>query len=412
MFRLTTFALLFVCAPAARPADWPQWLGPTRDGASPEKVAPWKEAPEVVWRKPVAEGNSSPVVAGGRVFLHAKIAGKNEEGVVAFDAATGAEAWRQTYPRAVFLSPYGNGPRATPAVADGRLYTFGITGALTAWDAASGKRLWQADALRQFNAKNLFFGASCSPLVEGGRVLVNVGGKGASVVAFDAASGAVAWKSQDDAASYSSPVVLGNGPGRQAVFLTQAGVVGLNPSNGDLFWRFPLVDKLLESSTTPAVAGDVLLASAITYGSAGLRLGAKDGRPGAAELWKNPALTSYFSTPAAVGDHFYLVTGTNPLAGAGKTEADLHCVEAKTGKSLWKRPRVGKYHASLLRTGDGKLLMLEDTGSLVLLDPDPAGYREVARSKVCGETWAHPALANGRLYLRDDKEVLCLRLGE
>jgi hypothetical protein len=123
-------------------------------------------------------------------------------------------------------------------------------------------------------------------------------------------------------------------------------------------------------------------------------------------------LTSYFSTPVAVGpDHFYLVTGANPLAFK-KAEATLRCVEAKSGKELWSRPKVGAYHAALLRTGDGKLLLLGDDGNLMLLEPNLKEYQELARSKVCGQTWAHPALADGRLYVRDNKEVLCLQLGE
>jgi len=127
------------------------------------------------------------------------------------------------------------------------------------------------------------------------------------------------------------------------------------------------------------------------------------------KLWKNDALTSYFSTPVAVGpDYTYLVTGSKPPSLSNV--ATLHCIETKTGKELWSRPKVGKYHASLLRTGDDKLLMMEEAGELVLLDPSPKEYRELARSKVSGESWAHPALANGKLYVRDAKELICLQL--
>jgi outer membrane protein assembly factor BamB len=414
MPRLLALLALFVGVSWTSAADWPQWLGPTRDGASPEKVAAWKGAPKVLWRQPIGEGNSSPIVAGGRIFLYSKVKDRDDEEVLVLDAKDGKEVWRKTYPRGTGKFLYGNGPRATPAVADGKLYTYGITGLLICWDAADGKQLWQVDALKKFGAKNLLFGASCSPLVENKAVLLNVGAKGASVVAFDKDKGEVAWKSQDDGASYSSPIALGKGKERQVVFLTADGVISLSPADGTLFWRFPLKDKLFESSTTPARAGDVLLASAITYGSAGLRLGTKDGKPAMSEAWTNPKLTSYFTTPVAVGnEHVYLVAGTTPnLFKPTPPQADLHCVEAATGKALWTRPKVGQYHASLLRTGDDKLLMLEDGGDLVLLDPSPKEYRELARSRVCGATWAHPALADGKLYLRDDKEVICLQLGE
>jgi outer membrane protein assembly factor BamB len=406
---LRSLLALLLCGSAAVAGDWPQWLGPNRDGSSSEKVAPWKEAPKVVWRHEVGEGHSSPVVAGGRVFIHAKVKDKNEEEVTALDAHSGKVLWRSSTPRAAFHSPFGDGPRATPAVSDGRVYALGVTGVLACFDVESGKRIWEVDMLSQFKAPNLTFGVSCSPLVEGGNVLLNVGGKGASVVAFEKHKGEVAWKSLDDPASYSSPIVFGTGAQRQVVFLTQRGLVSLRPGDGAEFWKYSMVDALSESSTTPVRVNGILLASSVTLGSVGLRLGTKEGKPAASQLWKNSALTCYFSTPVAVGrEHVYLVTGTI----IPPPQATLRCVEVKTGKELWHRARIGKYHATLLRTGDDKLLLLDDAGSLALVDPNPKEYRELARSKVCGETWAHPALADGRLYVRDNKEVICLQLGE
>jgi outer membrane protein assembly factor BamB len=408
---LLTALVCLIATSSALAEDWPQWLGPRRDNSSTEKVAPWKGQPKVLWRKPVGEGHSSPVVAAGRVFVHAKIKDKNEEEIVAFDAKNGEELWRTRYERAAFMSLYGNGPRATPAVVEGRLYAFGITGVLTCLETDKGKQVWQMDTLKQFQAKNLFFGMACSPLVAGDHVLVNVGGKGTSVVAFDRAKGEVAWKSMDDPASYSSPILFGEGAERQAVFLTGANVASLNPADGSVYWRYPLVDKLLESSTTPIRAGDLLLASSITYGSVGLKLETKDGKPTAEKAWMNKELTSYFSTPVAVGkEHIYMVTGTTPSPFA-KPSADLHCIEAKTGRELWKKSKIGTYHASLMRTGDDKLLLLTDGGELALLEPNPKDYRELARSKVSGpETWAHPALAGGQLYIRDKEELICLQM--
>jgi outer membrane protein assembly factor BamB len=409
---LRSFLALLLAPTALLASDWPQWLGPHRDGSSPEKITGWKKPLPVLWRKPVGEGNSSPVVAGGRVFVHAKVKDKNREEVVAFAARTGKELWRTPYVRAEFKSLYGNGPRATPAIAQGRIYTYGITGVLSCFETAGGKKVWQVDALSKFHAGNLLFGAACSPLVDGQAVLVNVGGKGASVVAFDRDTGRTLWKALDDKASYSSPILLNAGGDRQVVFLTAAGVIGLDPADGHLFWRFPLKDFLFESSTTPVYAGDLLLASSITYGSVGLRLQTQREKPAVAKVWKNPALTSYFSTPVPVGSkHIYMVIGSNPVLLKSPV-ATLHCIDSATGKSLWQHPKVGKYHASLLRTGDNKLLMLEEGGNLVLLDPSPKAYMELARSKVSGETWAHPALANGRLYVRDNKELICVQLSQ
>ena len=124
-------------------------------------------------------------------------------------------------------------------------------------------------------------------------------------------------------------------------------------------------------------------------------------------MWKNPALTCYFSTPVAAGDHLFMVNGSASLTNPSIT---LRCVETKTGKVAWERPKVGRYHAAIVRTANGKLVMLDDDGSLVMFDPDPKAYKELARAKVCGPTWAHPALVGGRLYLRDEKELICVPL--
>jgi outer membrane protein assembly factor BamB len=405
---LRSFLVVLLGGTLAAAADWPQWLGLKRDGSSVEKVAAWKEAPKVLWKQPVGEGHSSPIVAGGRVYLHSKVVGKDDEEIVAWDAKSGKELWRATYPRGAGEFKFGNGPRATPVVADGKLYALGITGILSCVEADSGKQLWRIDTLKEFKANNLFFGVSCSPLVEGDKVLVNVGGAGASVVAFGKDKGDVVWKVMDDKASYSSPIAIGQGKERQIVLLTQKGLVGLAPADGAALWKFPLEDKLSESSTTPVLAGDLLLGSSVTYGSACLRLASKDGKPTATDVWKNPVLTCYFSTPVTVGkDHLYMVTGS-----ILPPSATLRCVEFQTGKELWSKPKIGKYHAALLRTADDKLLLLDDAGNLILLDANPKEYRELARAKICGPTWAHPALADGRLYLRDDKELICLQLGD
>lgn len=413
MPRMRSLLALFCFVVVANAADWAQWLGPNRDGTSSEKIAPWKEPLKTLWRQPVGEGHSSPVVADGRVVLHTKVSDKDEEEVAAYDAVTGNQLWRVTYAKEKFTTPFGNGPRGTPLVAGGKVYTYGITGVLTCLDAADGKQRWQVDALKEFGGKNLFFGTSCSPILVGKLVVVMVGAKGAGVVAFDAETGKVAWKSLDDPASYSSGMLLSTGPGgaRELVFLTGKNVVALNPEDGSKLREYPFVDKLFESSSTPVSVGNLLMVSSITLGSTGLDYQGIRGEQRLTEVWKNPALTCYFGTPVPVGrDHLYVVTGSNPLAFPKKAAAHLSCVDTKTGKELWKKSGVGKYHATLLRTGDNKLLMLDDLGNLLLIDPDPKEYRELAKSRVCGDTWAHPALANGKLYIRDGKELRCIQL--
>jgi outer membrane protein assembly factor BamB len=418
MTRLASLSLLLMASSFARAEDWPQWLGPRRDGSTTEKVTTWKGPLKILWKQPVGEGHSSPVVVGDHVYLHARVKDSTQEVVGAYSIKDGTPVWTKSYDRGNFKSLFGNGPRGTPTVRDGKIYTYGITGLLTCFDAADGKQLWQLDALKEAKATNLFFGASGSPLVEGNLVFVNAGGNGASILASRAEDGTIAWHKLDDKASYSSPIAIGLPDKRQIIFLTAKGLVSLVPKDGHVLWEYPLVDRLFESSTTPVVVGDILFASSITYGGLGLKLEDGPTGPKVAKAWMNADLNCYFSTPVAVGkDYLYIVTGTKPsfaevIPGLKRTptQANLHCVEVATGKVLWTRPKVGTYHATLVRTGNDKLLLVEEAGNLVLLDPNPKEYRELARAKICGKTWAHPAVAGGRLYIRDDNNLVCVKL--
>jgi outer membrane protein assembly factor BamB len=386
-------------------ADWPQWLGPNRDGSSPEKMAPWKGELKQLWKKPVGEGNSSPIVAGGLVFLHTKVKDKNVEMVQAFDAKSGDLKWEKTYEKSAFKPFFGEGPRSTPCLQDGKLFTFGNTGVLTCWNAADGELIWQKDTLKEFKEANLFFGLSTSPIIVDDNVLTLVGKGKTGVAAFNKKDGKLAWTAGGDPASYSSPIVFGKGSRRQVVFLTGANVLGLSPS-GEVLWKFPFVDALSESSTTPVKMNDLVIASSVKAGSVALKLSESDGKPSVKQEWKNPELTCYFSTPVQVGpDHVFMVTGVASLTSASIT---LRCVDVHTGKEIWNKPKLGKYHAALLKLGDGNLLAHTDHGELILLAPDVKEYKELARAKICGETWAHPALANGLIYVRDAKELICI----
>lgn len=384
--------------------DWPGWLGPRRDNYSTETVRPWTGALPILWKVEVGEGHSSPIVAGGKVFLHTKVAGDEREQVEAFEATTGKPLWKQSYPRDKFSSQFGNGPRGTPLLHEGLVYTLGATGLLTCWDAASGEQRWQKDLLRQFGGKNLFFGVSTTPLVWKDLVIVMVGAPGGSLVALDRKSGDVKWQAGEDAASYSSPILSSDG---QLIALTAKGVRAFDPASGKPLWFQRFVDLLNESSSTPVQAGRKLVVSSVTAGMLCLDLDGLNATTTtrSPQVWREGKLSCYFATPVAVGEHLFVVTGSLPPAA----QANLHCVELATGKVRWMKPKVGTYHATLLRTAD-RLLMLEEGGDLVLLEPDTKEYRELCRAKVCGTTWAHPALANGRLYIRDGKELLCVDL--
>jgi outer membrane protein assembly factor BamB len=414
MLWFRTLVMLLACSASAWAADWPQWLGLNRDGISPEKVAAWKTPPKALWRVPVGDGFAVPVIADGRVFVHARVSGKDAEEVLALDAQTGKELWRRAYPRAPYFSLIGTGPRATPAVVLGRVYTFGITGLLSCFEAASGKQLWHVDVYKEVRVDQPRFGACCSPLVVGNRVLVSAGGTGSAVIALDTDSGTVAWKALDGPISTASPVLFTNKakPGRaalEAIFVNGQGLVALNPFDGAVAWDFALADQPVGTAPSPVVAGDLLLTSSAATGGVGVKLTVEADQLTAARAWANPDLTGYFTTPVVADkDFFYMVTTVTMPQPA----TTLRCVDLHTGKEQWNRPKVGFFHAGLLRTGNNKLLMLSDAGNLTLLEHDPKGYRELARAAVCGATFVSPALANGRLYIRDNKEVICLQLAD
>jgi outer membrane protein assembly factor BamB len=409
-----TLAVILLGGGLAAADDWPHWLGPNRDGGTAEKVAPWKKAPKAAWRFAVGPGFSAPVVADGRVFIHAQIKEKEQEEVIALDAKTGRKLWRKKYDRAPFQSVIGSGPRATPAVFLDHVYTYGITGLLTCFEAKTGKQMWQVDTYKKFKAKLPRYGVCCSPLIEGNRLVVSVGGKGTAFVAFDIDNGEVLWKGLDEPPSTTSPVVVTYNPRanetrRDVVFMSGKGLVGVNPVTGNFCWDYAVADRPFGSTPTPACVDNLIVTSSMKHGAIAVRLTREKDRLTASPAWKNAKLTCSFSTPVVVGkDQIYLVTSvTSP-----EVTSTLRCVDLKTGKELWNQPKVGKHHAGLLRTGDNKLLMLTEDGTLKLLQANRKAYRELAKAKVCGPTFVAPALAGGRLYVRDGDEVVCLKLAD
>lgn len=398
-------SLLPLLALSAIAADWPQFLGPKRDNTTEEKVEPWKGERTVVWKVAIGPAHSSPVVAAGRVYAFYQQPGamkdEDQETLAAFDAATGDKIWEESYSRPAYVPPFGKGPRSTPAVADGRVFTLGNTGILAARDAASGKLLWSVNTLERFKTPNLFFGISTSPIVIDGQVIVMVGGKGSGIVSFDAADGAIRWQATDDPASYSSPAPLPDGG---LAFLTGSHLRGI-AADGKELWAQPFKDKLNESSTTPLIVPQGVLGSSVTAGS--VRLKIEGGK--AERLWANPSLTCYFSTPVLAGDCLYMINGAATLLNPSIT---LRCVDLATGRVHWEREKIGRYHAAIVRTGNDQLLMLDDDGGLTLFAADSKEYRELAKSTVCGPTWAHPAIVDGALFLRDEKHLYRIALGE
>ncbi len=378
--------------------DWPQFLGPTRNGVSPDAVG-WP--PAALWHKDAGEGFAAPVVASGKAILFYRANGK--EIIDCVDAATGAKIWSYDYPT-TYRDDFGfdEGPRSAPAIADGAVFTFGAQGVLTAVEFATGKKRWSVETGKQFGVKKGWFGAAGSPLVEAGKVLVHVGGPGAGIVAFDAKTGAVAWKATNDEASYSSPTVATIGGARHAFFLTRSGLVDLDPANGAVRFSFPFRSRSSASvnAATPLVIGNqVFISASYGTGAALLEVNGSEYK----KIWSNDdSMSNHYSTCVYRDGFLYGFHGRQEEGQA------LRCIQLKTGKVMWS---VDGYGAGTVTLAGDRLLILRENGELVIAPAASDGFHPTAHASILSKVVrAYPALADGRLYARDEKTLVCVRL--
>lgn len=398
---------LLALLPFLMAADWPQHLGPDRNGHSPETglARTWpKGGPAVLWKRDVGTGWAGPAVAGDRLILFHRV--ENDEVVECLDPATGKPAWAARYrTRYVDEFNFDNGPRATPLVADGRVFTFGADGDLRAWDLTTGKGLWDRNVTKDYGPPKGFFGCATSPLLIGGKLLLNVGSKGAGVVAFDPTTGKELWKTADDPPSYSSPVVAKWGGDELAVFFTRNGLLAVVPETGRTRYSYPFRPRAHASvnATAPVVSGDrVFLSTA--YSTGAVLLDVKSGK--AEEVWQGEDILScHYNTPVLVKGHLYGIDGRQEGG-----QASLRSVEWDTGKVKWTKEAFGC--AGLIHA-DGLLLACPENGDVVLIDPSPDGYKELGRAAVLeSPVRALPALSGGRLFIRDGKKLVALDVGK
>ncbi len=378
---------------AQRNADWPQWRGPNRDGISKETglLKQWPaDGPPLVWKTSGAgTGYSSLAVSGGRI-LTMGVRG-NSEYVIAIDVATGKEMWAAAN-GGVFQNDRGNGPRGTPTVDGNRVYALGGNGDLSAVDATSGRVYWTMNILQKFGGSNPRWGISESPLVIGDKLLVNAGGPNASVIALNKKDGSLIWKSQSDAAGYSSgmPVTIGNST--QVVFFTHERAVGLDLSDGKLLWSYEKAANDVANVATPVVRGNRVFISSDYGTGAGLVEIKADNT--AQEIYFTKEMRNHHSSSILIGDHLY-----------GFSSGILTAMNFDTGKVAWKDRSVGK---GSLVFADGNLYAFSENGVVGLIVATPAGYQEKGRFQIQQgslPTWTHPVIAGGRLYLRDQNTI-------
>jgi len=400
-------ALLVMTLAVGVPAiatDWPQFLGPNRNGtyAGPPLLEAWgPSGPKVVWRKQVGQAFAGPVEVQSRVLLFHRVG--NEEVLESLDAKTGASMWRYAYPTN-YRDDFGfdEGPRAVPVVADGIVYTFGAQGQLHAVDLAKGTRIWSEDTMKRFNVPKAYFGAGGSPLVEGGLVIANIGGDKAGVVAFDAKTGKVVWTATEDDASYSSGMAATIAGRRSAIFLTRDNLLGLDPATGAIQfqrrWRARIAASV--NAATPLVVGDSIFVSA-QYGPGAGVLRVEGSK--LTDVWaSDEALSNHYATSVYHDGYLYGYHGRQEFGPS------LRAVEFKTGAVKWSQDQ---FRAGSITLAGDRLLIMREGGEMILAPASPQAFKPLARAQVLpGVVRPLPAIADGFVYVRNENTLVCLDL--
>ena len=397
-YRLALIIFVFITTECIAD-DWPQWRGLNRDGISKETglLKAWPASgPKVVWTAPLGPGYSSIAISQGRIFTMASLGGS--EVAICLDEATGKQLWSFRMDNN-YESGQGDGPRSTPTVDGNWVYVLGATGKLYALNAKDGKKIWFHDLKTEYGSEIPGWGTSTSPLVEGELLLVDIGGKtGHSIGAFNKRSGELVWKTHTDKQGYSSPIAITANGTRQILFFTGTSLVSVSPK-GSVHWKYPWRTSYYANIATPIfIAPDkVFISTAYDTGAAVLKLVGGKEKPSFQELWKSKVSQNHFNSSVLHNGYLY-----------GFDQGVLQCVEVNTGTEKWKQSGLGK--GSLI-LADGHLIVLGERGQLVLVEATPAAYKEKSRVQALeGKTWTVPALANGRLYLRNEKQLISMAI--
>lgn len=389
-------------------ADWPQWRGANRDGVVTGVAAPksWPKELKEEWKTTIGVGHSSPIAANGKVFVFARQ--DEQETLYALDPVTGKVLWKTSgYAVPYEMNPaargHGKGPKSTPVASDGRVYTLGITGVLSAHDAETGRLLWRKEFSKQYPTISPLYGTSMSPVVDSGRVIAHVGGhdKGA-LTAFDAKTGNVKWSFEPDGPAYSSPVVATFGGTRQIITFTQKELVAVSAEFGELLWKLPAKTAYDTNCVTPLVYKDKVVFALENGGVLAVRP-VKQGKTWKAEeAWRNADNSLYMNTPVLNGNLLFGLSARN--------KGQLFALDADTGKTVWQGPGRAGENASILNLS-GTLLVLLDDATLIVQPANASGYAPAARYTVAtSPTWAHPLVLQERILIKDETTLRSLSL--
>ncbi|MDQ1557606.1 MAG: outer membrane protein assembly factor BamB [Pyrinomonadaceae bacterium] len=392
-------------APAASSARnyWTNFRGPNRDGRYDERAVKvnWPAGGlKPMWKQPVGGGFSSFVVADGMAYTIEQR--RAQEMVVAYNVETGRELWAHGWNAEFSPDNTGDGPRSTPTWDAGRVYALGAEGELRVLDAKTGKLVWQKNILSDNGASNIQWGMAASPLIVDDKVVVLAGGtSGKGVVAYNKATGARVWSSLNDNASYTSPMLVTLSGKRQILVVTASRLAGLDPADGALLWSHPWDVSYGINVSQPLVVGAnrFFISAGYGKGAALVELSGSGRSFTTKAVWENINLKTKFNSPVVHNGHAY-----------GLDEGILTCVDLSTGERKWKGGRYG-YGQVLLASNH--LIVTTDAGEIVLVKADPSGYAEVAKfAALSGKSWNVPALANGRLLVRNGSEMAAYNLAE
>jgi outer membrane protein assembly factor BamB len=395
LIGITAFAGLTAVVSAQNTTpDWPQWRGPRRDGTLASFTEPkaWPENLVRKWKIDVGTGYATPIVVGNRVYAFTR-QGENEV-MRALDAGSGKVVWETSYAAPFEMNSatarHGPGPKSTPTFDNGRIFTLGMSGIVTAFDAATGKQLWQKPAA----PVQPIYHTSQSALVDGGAVILHVGGNNqGALTAFDAATGAVKWAWTGDGPGYGSPILGEFGGTRQVIVFSQKNLVGVDAANGQLLWRVPFEARATTNSITPLVYGDTVIVSGQGKPLSAYRISKRNDQWAAELAWENDQLQMSFSNPVLVKDAVFSLSPLN--------SGQFFWADAKTGTTLWRSAPRQASNAAIVRAAD-YLFVLKDDGELMVARSTPGGFEPLKSYTVADSaTWAPPVISGNRVFVKD-----------
>jgi len=397
-------SVLAILLPLLTAQDWPQWRGPNRDGALPAFADPgiWPDQLKLKWRVKVGIGYSTPLLVNKRIYVLARQGDTETASCLDFDS--GRQIWRDAYAAPYTMNPaaraHGMGPKSTPLYHAGKIFTLGISGILSGYDAASGKLSWRREFSAEFKNTSPLFGTATSPIAERGLVIAHVGGHdGGALTAFDAETGRTVWAWTGDGPAYASPILVTLEGIRQIVTQSQKQIVGVSAADGKLLWSIPFTTAYVQNIITPILFRDTLIVSGLDRGVTAFRLAQSGGRWRAEKVWENPAASFYMSNP---------VINNQILFGMShKNRGQFVALDAATGKTLWTTAGREGENAALLSGGD-KLFILTDSAELTVAKASGTAFEPLRRYTVASSsTWANPLLS-GKCFLVRDAESLTL----